>query len=148
VRRLVPLIVLVALAATALGVGGPGAAPDRRQAPLLKLRQTAFGEILVNGQGRTLYRFSEDGRRLSRCGGGCARTWPPFITPGRPRLGAGVMEGLVGTIRRPNGKLQVTYRGRPVYFYAHEGPRQVLCHNVTEFGGLWKVVDRLGNAVP
>jgi hypothetical protein len=58
-----------------------------------------------------------------------------------------VAQRLVGTIRRPNGKLHVTYRGVPLYFYAPEGPRQVLCQNVFEFGGLWLVVDARGNVV-
>jgi predicted lipoprotein with Yx(FWY)xxD motif len=146
VRRRICVPVIVAVV-TALSIGGADRVTGQARAPLLKLRPTAYGSILVNGQGRTLYRFSRDGPRLSRCGGACARTWPPFVARREPRLGRGVREGLVGSIRRPSGRLQVTYRGRPLYFYAHEGPRQVLCQNVTEFGGLWQVVDAAGDAV-
>jgi predicted lipoprotein with Yx(FWY)xxD motif len=38
--------------------------------------------------------------------------------------------GRFGTVRRPDGRRQVTYQGRPIYSYAHEGPRQVLCNDV------------------
>ena len=42
----------------------------------------------------------------------------------------GGIKGTFGVIRRPDGKLQVTHDRLPVYTYAHEGPRQVLCDNV------------------
>jgi predicted lipoprotein with Yx(FWY)xxD motif len=147
VRRILLAGFLVSVAIAALGIAALGSGADERRSAVLKLRETAYGRILVNGQGRTLYRFGSDGRRLSRCDGACARTWPPFIVRGLPRRGDGVKARLLGTIRRPNGKLQLTYGGRPLYFYAHEEARQVLCQNVFEFGGLWLVVDSQGRAV-
>ena len=54
---------------------------------------------------------------------------------------------LLGTIQRDDGSTQLTYNGHPLYFYAHEGKGEVLCHNVEEFGGLWLVVDPAGDAV-
>ena len=61
---------------------------------------------------------------------------------------AGVKGALIGTIRRSDGKLQVTYGKRPVYFYVGDRqPGQVLCQNVTEFGGLWLVVRPSGKLV-
>jgi predicted lipoprotein with Yx(FWY)xxD motif len=49
---------------------------------------------------------------------------------------------------RDDGTTQVTYDGRPLYYYVDEGPGQVLCHNVDEFGGLWLAVQPSGAPVP
>ena len=51
-----------------------------------------------------------------------------------------VRSDLLGTTRRSDGSTQITYADHPLYFYAHEGKYQVLCHNVDEFGGTWLVV--------
>jgi Secreted repeat of unknown function len=59
----------------------------------------------------------------------------------------GVKQSLIGTVRRRSGRLQVTYNGWPLYYYAHEGPREVKCQNVNEFGGLWLVVKANGRLV-
>ena len=42
----------------------------------------------------------------------------------------------------------MTYAGRPLYYYVHEGPGEVLCHNVNLNGGLWRVVGPNGSAGP
>ena len=59
-------------------------------------------------------------------------------------LAAGAHDGQPATTRRRqsqrHGTRQVTYGGHPLYFYAHEGKYQVLCHDVEEFGGTWLVV--------
>jgi hypothetical protein len=68
-------------------------------------------------------------------------------TKGRPRSGAGVDPSLLGTTKRRDGRLQVTYGGHPLYFYAHEGRREVKCHDVFLNGGLWRVVAANGEVV-
>ena len=65
---------------------------------------------------------------------------PTAAAVGDPAAGAGVKPGLLGTLTRRDGSRQVTYAGRPLYFYAHEGPGQVLCHNVNLNGGYWWVL--------
>jgi predicted lipoprotein with Yx(FWY)xxD motif len=58
------------------------------------------------------------------------------------------MQSLLGTSRRRDGRLQVTYNGRPLYFYVGDKkPGQVLCQNVDEFGGTWLVVRPSGRLV-
>ena len=47
---------------------------------------------------------------------------------------------LLGTVKRRDGRLQVTYADQPLYFYVNEGPGEVRCHNVNLNGGLWWVV--------
>ena len=69
---------------------------------------------------RTLYLLTSDTPRSSVCtaAGGCDALWPPLLTNGPVKAGAGASRGLIGVIRRSNGTLQVTYRGHPVYFFA------------------------------
>ena len=60
---------------------------------------------------------------------------------GRPgRAARASRTSLLGTVKRRDGRLQVTYAGKPLYFYVNEGPGEVRCHNVNLNGGLWWVV--------
>ena len=63
-----------------------------------------------------------------------------MFTEGEPLAGDGTDAGLLGTTKRRDGKLQVTYAGKPLYSYAHEKPGEVKCHNVNLNGGVWWVV--------
>jgi predicted lipoprotein with Yx(FWY)xxD motif len=112
----------------------------------IKLAASDYGQILFDGRGQAIYLFTKDGRDRTRCFGDCAEAWPPVYTKGSPRAGKGVNPGLLGTVRR-EGRLQVTYKGQPLYFYAHEGRNEVRCQNVEEFGGVWLVVKGSGEAV-
>jgi predicted lipoprotein with Yx(FWY)xxD motif len=131
------------------------AAPSEHQAaagdqatPVLKVRNTRYGRILFDGRDRVLYGFTRDRPGgASQCYGACAAAWPVYFSKGKVRALAGVKQSLIGTVKRRNGRLQVTYNSRPLYFYAHEGPRQVLCQNVSEFGGLWLVMRPNGKLV-
>ena len=126
---------------------GPGAtaAGKRSKVTLLSSR---FGPMLFTGRGQALYLFKRDGRNKSNCYGNCAAAWPPFTTRGKPIAGKRVRRRLLGTTRRRGGARQITYRGHPLYTDAHEGRRQVLCHNVFLNGGLWLAVRRSGKPVP
>ena len=55
---------------------------------------------------------------------------------------------MLATVRRRHGRLQLTYAGHPLYYYAHEGPGQVLYHDIVEYGGTWLVVTPEGHAAP
>ena len=82
-----------------------------------------FGTLVVDGQGRTLYRSDRDRARppLSRCAGACAKTWPPatVTSPDQVRV-AGIDPDLVGTLRRQDGRLQLTLAGHPLYRFAQD----------------------------
>src|SRR5438128_1026110 len=135
------LSLLLSLAA-AFAVGGTSTSAS------VTVRSSDYGRILFDGRGKALYAFGRDGRNRSRCSGECARRWPPFVVKTRPSAGAGVKGALIGTMRRSDGKPQVTYDKRPLYFYVGDRqPGQVLCQNVTEFGGLWVVVRPSGALV-
>jgi predicted lipoprotein with Yx(FWY)xxD motif len=104
--------------------------------------------MLFNARRQAIYIFQNDRRNRTVCYGECAKAWPPVYTKGRPRAANGVRASLLGTIRRRGGRRQVTYAGKPLYYYAHEGPGQVRCHNVRLNGGLWWVVGRDGKRRP
>jgi predicted lipoprotein with Yx(FWY)xxD motif len=141
------VVKLLALLVAAAAMFVPAAEAD--QATLsLKVRKTRYGSILFDGRDRVLYGFTRDRRGgASRCYGACAAAWPVYFSRGKVHALVGVKQSLIGTVRRPNGRLQVTYNGWPLYFYAHEGPREVKCQNVSEFGGLWLVVRPNGKLV-
>ena len=117
--------------------------PDR-----ISAGDSEFGPMLWGPKRQAVYIFQRDGRNRSRCYGRCAKAWPPVLTKGRPNAGRGVEADLLGTTRRRNGGRQVTYAGKPLYYYAHEGPGEVLCHDVNLNGGLWWVLSPEGEPRP
>jgi predicted lipoprotein with Yx(FWY)xxD motif len=119
----------------------PGAmARDSGGAPVIKYRDDRFGPILATQKKQALYYWNVEKRAGGkvRCTGSCARAWPPLIVRSRNAVSRRIagIPGRFGVVKRPNGRLQVTHRGLPVYTYAHERPEQVLCNNV----GGWFVV--------
>jgi predicted lipoprotein with Yx(FWY)xxD motif len=126
------ILALTLLAAVFLVPGAVSKSVGR--APVIKYQDDRFGPILATPKKQALYYWNVEKRAGGkiRCKGACARAWPPLIVRSRaqvPRRIAGI-PGRFGVVRRPDGRLQVTHRGLPVYTYAHEGPEQVLCNNV------------------
>jgi predicted lipoprotein with Yx(FWY)xxD motif len=110
--------------------------------------QSSYGRILFDGRGFALYAFTRDPRGKSVCTGACAKAWPPYVVRTRPRAASGVKARLLGTTRRADGSLQVTYAGHPLYYYVGDRSKgQILCQNVTEFGGVWRVIRPSGTLV-
>ena len=114
----------------------------------ITLGDSDFGRMLFDSKRQAIYIFENDPKGKSVCYGECAEAWPPVFTQGRPRARGGVRAALLGTVERRDGKRQVTYAGKPLYFYAHEGPGEVRCHNVDLNGGLWWVVGPDGKRRP
>jgi predicted lipoprotein with Yx(FWY)xxD motif len=104
------------------------------------LGDSPFGTMLFNAERQAIYIFQNDREDETVCYGECAEAWPPVLTEGKPVAGDGVDASLLGTIERRGGERQVTYAGRPLYYYVNEGPGEVRCHNVNLNGGLWWVV--------
>src|SRR5437867_474499 len=131
--RVLPFAAALAFAASA--VAAPGGKP-----PTVTVRSSDFGRILFDGSNRALYAFTRDPRTKTTCYGACATAWPPYIVRGSLRAGVGTRGSLLGTTRRRDGTRQLTYAGRPLYYYVHDPRGKVLCQNVREYGGLWLVV--------
>jgi predicted lipoprotein with Yx(FWY)xxD motif len=141
-RALCRAVVIVVVAAS---VCGPAAVAGGASRPTLITGQSAYGRILLDGRRFALYAFTHDPKGRSTCSGRCASVWPPYVVPGSVAVAAGARSTLIGTTRRPDGTRQVTYGGRPLYYYVGDRePGQVLCQNVTEFGGVWRVVRASG----
>jgi predicted lipoprotein with Yx(FWY)xxD motif len=125
----------------------PAPAKPKPTGTRVTLQGSDYGKILFDGRGQAIYLFGKEKTTRPECYGDCATAWPPVYTKGEPRAGRGIEAGLLGTTKRRDGRLQVTYGGHPLYFYAHEGRREVRCHNVFLNGGLWRVVGADGRAV-
>jgi predicted lipoprotein with Yx(FWY)xxD motif len=76
--------------------------------------------ILVNQSGRTLYHLTSEKGKTFVCTGGCATIWPPLTVPKgtKPVAGPGITKSKLGTIKRPDGRIQVTYAGMTLYRYS------------------------------
>lgn len=97
---------------------------------------SAFGDILVDGAGRTLYLFDSDTDATSTCVDDCASTWPALS--GDATAGAGVAAGQLGVTQRSDGTTQTTYAGRPLYHFA--GDQAPGDTNGQGVGDVWWVV--------
>jgi len=115
---------------------------------LVALRSTALGNVLVNAHGHTLYLFEKDMHGKSACYGACATSWPPLISPAKPRPARGVRASLLGVTKRSDGKRQVTYAGHPLYtFIADKKAGQTSGEGLMSFGAAWDSLAASGRAV-
>lgn len=105
------------------------------------------GIMLFDLSGHTLYRFDRDKGSTPTCYGACARNWPAALTEGKLRA-VDVPRKLVGTTKRKDGTIQLTYAGHPLY--THRGERQGKSNGngVRAFGGEWHALRRTGKDVP
>jgi predicted lipoprotein with Yx(FWY)xxD motif len=121
--------------------------PARRKGAVVKVVGSQYGRVIADRKGEALYLFDKERGRKSECYGECAVAWPPVLAKGAPRAGEGAKQAKLGTTRRRDGKLQVTYAGHPLYYYVGDSPGTIRCHYVDEFGGLWLVVKPNGRPV-
>ena len=118
-NRIVVMLTLTAiLGVVALLVTGSLARSATQANGTVSLSKTKLGEVLVNSKGLTLYMFSRDKNGKSSCSGSCAKFWPPYLLHGKVTAGSGVKASLLGTTRRGNGSMQVTYNKHPLYGFA------------------------------
>jgi predicted lipoprotein with Yx(FWY)xxD motif len=136
------------LALAALSASSAALASSHAVRPTLTAGPSSFGRVLFDGRGFALYAFTRDPRGRSVCAGACAKAWPPYVVKRRPRTASGVSARLLGTTRRADGSLQITYAGHALYYYVGDRSKgQILCQNVTEFGGVWRVIRPNGTLV-
>jgi predicted lipoprotein with Yx(FWY)xxD motif len=103
------------------------------------------GLILSDAQGRAVYLFEADKSSTSTCLDKCAQEWPPLTTTGAPVGGTGVNTALLATSPRPDGALQVTYNGHPLYYYDDDhGPGTTAGQGETKYGAKWYLLTPAG----
>ncbi len=128
--RIALAFALVALAVPA----GVSAVFDAAGQPVSSFLDPTFGKVLSRRDKQVLYLWQVEKKAGGkvRCVGACAKAWPPLIVRSAKQVSRKIagLSGIFGTVRRPDGRLQVTRNKLPLYTYAHERPRQVLCDNV------------------
>jgi predicted lipoprotein with Yx(FWY)xxD motif len=94
--------------------------------------------IIVDSKGFTLYDFHKDKGTKSACYGACAGVWPPLTTGGNPQAMSGAEASKLGTTKRSDGTLQVTYAGHPLYTYvADKKPGEATGNDFSSYGAQW-----------
>jgi predicted lipoprotein with Yx(FWY)xxD motif len=143
VRTLLTCVACVFLAAC--GSGHPAQASPVWEVQSGQVR--GLGEIVTDGRGFTLYIYQPDDQGPSVCTGVCAIQWPPLVLPRgvrRPVAGPGVNQALLGTARRADGVLQVTYNRWPLYLWQGDlAPGQATGQG--EGMGAWYALSVSGN---
>ncbi len=140
---------LAAVLSLAVGLNSASASSHAASAATkVGVASSGLGRILVDGRGRTLYLFEKDKHGKSSCTGQCAGFWPPLIASGKPLATAGAKASLLGTTRRPDGRLQVTYNHHPLYTFVKDKSKgQTNGEGVNAFGAEWYALSPSGAKV-
>jgi predicted lipoprotein with Yx(FWY)xxD motif len=112
-------------------------------AATIAVESSDLGDILVDGEGMTLYVFDNDTDENSTCYDDCEANWPPLTE--EVEAGDGVDESLLSTSEREDGTQQVTYAGKPLYYFA--GDQAAGDTNGQGVGDIWWVVGPDGEAI-
>jgi len=146
-----PVVVALVIAGCGGGSSGSssssttGGTTGKAADTTVSLRKLNVGTALVDGSGRTLYLFEADKGDKSMCNGACASLWPPDTVTAKPKAGTGVDAAKLGTTKRSDGTLEVTYNGHPLYRYAPDTqPGQDTGQGLNQFGAKWYVVGAAG----
>src|SRR5438128_3392060 len=146
IKLLTALAAAATVAAFTATLAGATGATSR--GATLKIARTPLGRILVDSRGITLYDFPKDKGTTSSCYGACAALWPPLTTKGKPIAGRGVRASLLGTTKRKDGKLEVTYNRHPLYFFVSDRkPGQTTGQGLNQFGAPWWVLSPAGKEI-
>ena len=121
------------------------AAPSPPAVKIAVTEHPELGPILTDDSGRTLYLFTGDRRNTSNCTDECAVTWPPLVTYADPTAVAPIDQTRLRMISRPDGGLQVTYNGWPLYHFVGDlQPGDVFGQSS---GNAWFVVSAAGGPI-
>lgn len=146
--RAVAVMVAAALGVVAFLVAVSIAHGATRSTATVSLHKTTLGMVLVAPNGHTLYLFLKDRNDKSACSSSCASFWPPLLTKSKPTAGMGVKASLLGTTKRSNGSLQVTYNNHPLYgFLFDKRAGQTNGEGLSKFGAKWYVLSARGTAI-
>ncbi|HXE93758.1 MAG TPA: hypothetical protein VN544_08060 [Gaiellaceae bacterium] len=148
VRRpgmIVAAATVAGLAAASFALHPPATHAAQAKGAVVSTAKTSLGRIIVKSNGRALYLFGKDRNGKSACAGQCATFWPPLITIAKPRVTSGARAALVGTTRRADGRLQVTYNHHPLYTFVKDTKAgQTNGEGVSAFGAVWDAVSPAG----
>jgi predicted lipoprotein with Yx(FWY)xxD motif len=144
-RLIIAAAAVVTVAAASLAFHPPSTHAAQSKGAVVSTAKTSLGRILVTSNGRTLYLFEKDRNGKSACSGQCAVFWPPLITSGKPIVTGGARASLIGTTRRADGRLQVTYNHHPLYTFVKDTKAgQTNGEGVNAFGAGWDAMSPAG----
>jgi len=147
-RMIVAATAVAAFAAASLAFHAPATHAAQAKGAVVSTAKTSLGRVIVKSNGHTLYMFGKDRNGKSACSGQCATFWPPLITSGKPRVTSGARAALIGTTRRTDGRLQVTYNHHPLYtFVKDKKAGQTNGEGVDAFGAEWYVLSTAGSKI-
>ncbi len=118
------------------------------KAALVKTSSTSNrGTILVDSSGMTLYHLGgEQNGRFICTGSACVGVWHPLIAPASGVASGGISS--LGTVKRPDGSVQVTYKGTPLYTFAEDQqPGESNGQGIKDVG-TWSVVTTSSSSTP
>ena len=133
--RLAPIAIVTGFGvATAVAGAAPGSLT------VVSTQSSALGTILVSSTGRSLYHDASEKKNVIVCVGSCAKVWSPLLVAAGAKATAapGARASLLGTIKRPDGKLQVTYHGMPLYLFS--GDKKAGDVKGQGAGAIWHVI--------
>jgi predicted lipoprotein with Yx(FWY)xxD motif len=146
--RIVAVMLAAALGVVGFLAAGSIARSATQSSATVSLRKTALGMVLVTANGHTLYLFGKDRNGNSACSASCAQFWPPLLSRAKPTAGPGVKASLLGTTKRSDGSLQVTYNKHPLYTYSLDKQAgQTKGEGVFAFGAKWSALSARGAAI-
>ena len=131
------------------GSSSAATAPASTATEVTTKRHGKLGTILAAGSGKlTVYMFAADRGSASACSGACAAAWPPVIAKGTPKASGGATSSELGTISRPGGVKQVTYKGHPLYYFVKDkDDGDAYGQGAHAFGADWYVLAPSGEKV-
>jgi predicted lipoprotein with Yx(FWY)xxD motif len=107
----------------------------------------AVGSVLVDPGGKAVYSSDLEAGGKVVCSAACTAFWKPVtVDGGKPTAPAGA--GKLDVIRRPDGAMQVTDNGKPLYTFSEDSPGKATGDGFTDdFAGhhfTWHVVSSGG----
>jgi predicted lipoprotein with Yx(FWY)xxD motif len=144
-RRLTGLVLVALIAVFAVTVAGAGAKAQPSKRVVTVEETSGGGSVLANLKGRTLYSLSVEKHGKFICTGGCTSVWHPLLVPKGVKPTGPVA---LGTVQRPEGKTQVTYKGRPLYSFSEDKNKGETNGEGIKDVGTWHAAEAAASSAP
>lgn len=120
------------------GIAGASSTHATKSVVVSIVKNSNLGTLLVSG--KTLYTLKAS---KTACATSCVKIWPELVLPKgvtKATPGSGVSASKLGTIARAGGVRQVTYGGKPLYFFTGDKTSGAVNGNVSDTWGSWSDV--------
>jgi predicted lipoprotein with Yx(FWY)xxD motif len=135
-KLMVPVVLAAALIAAFAAYSGTANGMSKQLVVRTANNPTLHEKVLVNRRGMTLYSLSVEQRGKFICTDKvCLSLWTPLVVP-KGTTPTGALH--LGTVRRPDGRVQVSYRGRPVYTFTEDRKPGDVKGNGFKDVGVWR----------